>query len=37
LEYISVNKVFVLEHGSLVNEGGEDLAMKIKKDGFLGS
>jgi len=36
LDYISVNKVFVMEKWSIVAEGGEDLAMKIKKDGFGG-
>jgi len=36
LEYISVNKVWVLEKWKLVKKGWEDLAMRIRKDGFAG-
>lgn len=34
LEYLSVNKVFVMKDGSIVDEGGEDLAMRIRKEWF---
>lgn len=34
LEYISVNKTYILENGTLIEEGGEDLAIRIKTQGF---
>jgi len=34
LEYITANKVFVMERGEVVEEGGEDLAMRVKRMGF---
>lgn len=34
LEYISVNKVLVMQWWKIIQEWGEDLAMNIKKNGF---
>lgn len=34
LQYIPVNKVYVLENGKIIKEGDQDLIESIKKEGF---